>query len=244
MPDQRLVPSPVFVLSPIRSGSTLLRCLLGSHPDVHAPHELHLGGLTVTVDDEFTDLAMRTLGLGREDLEHLLWDRLLHRQLTEAGKTVLVEKSPGNVFIWQRLVDCWPDARYIILRRHPVAIADSIRRAGDATDLAEAAVTVDKFATALDEAAAYVPTSVSVTYEQLTAEPETTCKALCEYIGIPWRPAMLDYGRHDHGPFVYGIGDWSPQIASGRIQEATPPPAHADIPPLLKHWCERWGHSA
>ncbi|GAA3059867.1 sulfotransferase [Kitasatospora albolonga] len=243
MSDDRLVPSPVFVLSPIRSGSTLLRCLLGSHSKVHAPHELHLGGLNVTVADEFTELATSTLGLGRQDLEHLLWDRLLHRQLTQAGKNVLVEKSPGNVFIWRRITECWPDARYIVLRRHPVAIADSIRRAGDANDLAEAAVTVDKFASALDEAAANLPTSVSVTYEQLTADPEATCKALCEYIGIPWEPAMLDYGRHDHGPFVYGIGDWSPQIASGQIQSATPPPPDADIPPLLSSWCEKWGYT-
>ncbi|KQV20858.1 MULTISPECIES: sulfotransferase [unclassified Kitasatospora] len=244
MSDDRLVPSPVFVLSTIRSGSTLLRCLLGSHPDVHAPHELHLGGLTVAVDDEFTDLSVRTLGLSQQDLEHLLWDRLLHRQLTQAGKSVLVEKSPGNVFIWRRIVNCWPSARYIILRRHPVAIADSIRRAGDAADLAEAAITVDKFASALDEAAADVPTSISVTYEQLTADPEATCKALCEHLGIPWEPTMLDYGRHDHGPFVYGIGDWSPQIASGQIQAATPPPPNVEIPPLLRSWCEKWGYTA
>ncbi|MEV7776693.1 sulfotransferase [Kitasatospora sp. NPDC088351] len=243
MSDDRLVPSPVFVLSTIRSGSTLLRCLLGSHPDVHAPHELHLGGLTVTVDDEFTDLSMRTLGLSHRDLEHLLWDRLLHRQLTQADKRVLVEKSPGNVFIWRRITECWPEARYIILHRHPVAIADSIRRAGDAADLAEAAITVDKFARCLDEAAANVPTSINVNYEQLTTEPEATCKALCEYIGIPWEPAMLDYGRHDHGPFVYGIGDWSPQIASGTIQAATPPPTDTEIPPLLRTWCEWWGYT-
>ncbi|WP_316524092.1 sulfotransferase family protein [Kitasatospora brasiliensis] len=243
MPDHRLVPSPVFLLSPIRSGSTLLRCLLGSHPDVHAPHELHLAGYTVTVDDEFTDLSMHTLGLAPTDLEHLLWDRLMHRQLTEARKSVLVEKSPGNVFIWQRLAACWPQARYIVLRRHPVAIADSIRRAGDANDLAEAAVTVDKFATALDEAAANLPGTIHVTYEQLTANPEATCKALCEHIGISWDPSMLDYGRHDHGPFVYGIGDWSPQIASGQVQAATPPPAVADIPPLLNSWCQKWGYA-
>ncbi|MEV7359318.1 sulfotransferase [Kitasatospora sp. NPDC091276] len=243
MPDHRLVPSPVFLLSPIRSGSTLLRCLLGSHPDVHAPHELHLAGYTVTVDDEFTDLSMRTLGLDPTTLEHLLWDRLLHRQLTEAGKSVLVEKSPGNVFIWQRLAACWPQARYIILRRHPVAIADSIRRAGDAHDLAEAAVTVDKFATALDEAAANLPAAIHLTYEQLTANPEATCKALCDHIGIPWDPSMLDYGRHDHGPFVYGIGDWSPQIASGQVQAATPPPADPDVPLLLNSWCQKWGYA-
>ncbi|MFC7591929.1 sulfotransferase [Nonomuraea antimicrobica] len=38
----RLVKSPVFVISPVRSGSTLLRMLLNSHSRIRAPHELHL----------------------------------------------------------------------------------------------------------------------------------------------------------------------------------------------------------
>jgi hypothetical protein len=77
----RLVPSPVFVLCSIRSGSTLLRCLLNSHPLVHAPHELHLVDLAVHLDSRFARLAMQVAGLDDRHLEHLLWDRVLHREL-------------------------------------------------------------------------------------------------------------------------------------------------------------------
>src|SRR3954467_12084339 len=45
LPGDRLLEQPVFVLSSIRSGSTLLRVLLNSHTAIHAPHELHLGGI-------------------------------------------------------------------------------------------------------------------------------------------------------------------------------------------------------
>jgi len=38
----RLVAAPVFILCTLRSGSTLLRVLLNSHSQIHAPHELHL----------------------------------------------------------------------------------------------------------------------------------------------------------------------------------------------------------
>ncbi|XDO64283.1 sulfotransferase [Streptomyces sp. RLB1-33] len=41
-PAPRLVDSPVFVLSSVRSGSTLLRVLLNSHSQIRAPHEMHL----------------------------------------------------------------------------------------------------------------------------------------------------------------------------------------------------------
>lgn len=245
MPDElRLVPSPVFLLSPIRSGSTLLRCILGSHPAIHAPHELHLGGLEVHSDDEFTDLSLRTLRLSPQDLRHLLWDRLLHRQLAASGRRILVEKSPGNVFIQPELLACWPEARFLVLRRHPVAIAASIVRAGDAQDLDEAALIVDKFAGALETAAANSPGAADVTYEELTAAPESTCRRLCDVLDIPWDPNMLDYGRQDHGPFVYGIGDWSEQIRSGHVQAPTPLPADNRWPDLLRDWAQRWGYGA
>src|SRR5215207_5047779 len=37
----RLLVAPAFVLSSVRSGSTLLRVLLATHSQIHAPHELH-----------------------------------------------------------------------------------------------------------------------------------------------------------------------------------------------------------
>ena len=55
--DTRLVASPVFLLSAIRSGSTLLRSILNSHPAVCAPHELHLRYLKVSIDSEYTPVG-------------------------------------------------------------------------------------------------------------------------------------------------------------------------------------------
>ena len=40
--DPRLLKEPAFVLSTVRSGSTLLRMLLDSHSQIHSPHEMHL----------------------------------------------------------------------------------------------------------------------------------------------------------------------------------------------------------
>ncbi|MCZ9341292.1 sulfotransferase, partial [Streptomyces sp. TRM76130] len=55
---RRLVPEPVFVISSVRSGSTLLRVLLNSHPDVRAPHEMHLRTVTVGLTKPYTKKAM------------------------------------------------------------------------------------------------------------------------------------------------------------------------------------------
>lgn len=46
---------------------------------------------------------MRELELDERELEHLFWDRVLHRVLQRSGKDLIVDRSPFNVQIWQRL---------------------------------------------------------------------------------------------------------------------------------------------
>lgn len=98
-PEVRLLTAPVFIISSIRSGSTLLRAILGSHSQLHAPHELHLSRLDVRLRSRNARNAMAAIGLDEAGLEHLLWDRLLARQLRLSGKTTLVNKTPSDAFI-------------------------------------------------------------------------------------------------------------------------------------------------
>ncbi|WKX14567.2 sulfotransferase [Streptomyces sp. NL15-2K] len=196
----RLVKSPVFVLSSVRSGSTLLRVLLNSHSRIRAPHEMHLRTLHVELTRDFTAEAMKALELDKEELEHVLWDRVLHLELTRSGKDVIVDKTPANTLIWPRLRRCWPDARHIVLLRHPGAVITSL------------------------------------------AEPEKTTRGLCDYLGVPWESAMLDYGSKDHGTFRPQLGDWSSTIKSGRIQPARAADPQAELLPRLAELAKSWGY--
>ncbi|MGH8883705.1 MAG: sulfotransferase family protein [Egibacteraceae bacterium] len=237
----RLVPSPVFIFSPVRAGSTLLRCILGSHSRIHAPHELHLTGLTVHASDELTRRALDMLGMTTRDVEHLLWDRMLHHELVRSGKQVLVEKTPDHVLSWRRIAECWPAAKYIFLIRHPAQIAASLSRVFEES---LAITEVLKYAHAMDEARAEL-VGPTIRYEDLTARPAEVTSQLCAFLDVPWEPEMLDYGRFDHGPFDHGpfapgLGDWSESIHSGRIQP--PRPMSSKIPNALKACCQSWGY--
>src|SRR5688500_10629794 len=109
-PGDRLLRRPAFVLSSVRSGSTLLRVLLDSHSQIHSPPELHLRRLRVRVRTPQATRALAAIGLDRVQLRYLLWDRLLHRELAASGKRVLVNKTPNDVFVVDRISECWPDA--------------------------------------------------------------------------------------------------------------------------------------
>jgi Sulfotransferase family len=185
----RLLTAPVFVMSPVRSGSTLLRMLLDGHSYLHAPHELHIRRLTVDYATKLAATSMDALGLDRGDLEHLLWDRVMHRELIKSGKSCVVEKTPGNAFAWQRISTCWPDSRFIFLLRHPASIAQSWHEAHPDWGFDRAAADALRYMKATERARTGL-SGLTVRYED------------------PTRPTAALRRRRPRGPagHLYGLG--------------------------------------
>jgi hypothetical protein len=244
----RLLAAPVFILSAPRSGSTLLRAILGSHSRLYAPPELPLAHLSARAETRWIQTSLKALLLTTDELDHMLWDRVLADALARSGKAVVVAKTPSNVLLWQRIAECWPDARFIALLRHPVAIVASLHQSWDASWHPDGTGTIEetvdkalRYMTKVDEARRALPAH-TVRYEHLTAAPETVVRGLCGFIDVRYEPAMLHYGRFPHARFAAGLGDASPNIRSGRIQPAAPPPQGFEIPPPLAEICHAWGY--
>jgi hypothetical protein len=237
----RLVKAPVFVMCTLRSGSTLLRVLLNSHSQVHAPHELHLRYISVNLDKKWSERSMKEMGFDQDKLRYLLWDRILHRELSGSGKPVIVDKTPNNVFIPDQIRAAWPDARFIFLLRHPAAIAESRKNwfKGDNYDEEQNHDLIRRYCEALEECRQSYD-GITVRYEQLTEDPATVTKEICRFLDLEWEPTMLEYGEHDHGRYKSGLGDWSENIKSGQVQKAKPPPP--ETPEPLRPVAAKWGY--
>jgi Sulfotransferase family len=241
-PGDRLLQAPAFVMCSVRSGSTLLRVLLDSHSKIHSPQELHLRNLAVRVKTDYAAKALGEIGLDEEQLRFLLWDRLLQRELAAAGKSILVNKTPNDVFVADLIARCWPDARFIYLLRHPGAIARSRQGTRPQDSPERNARMVLRYGDAIEESRAARP-GMTIRYEELTADPRAATQRLCAFLEVPWEATMLDYGRFDHGPMKPGLGDWKAKIKSGEVQEAEPPPALEEIHPSLHELCIAWGYA-
>lgn len=238
----RLLRRPVFVITPVRSGATLLRMLLSGHSRLHAPHELHVRRLEVTAGTDLAVEAMSELDLHRPDLEHLLWDRVLHRELTRSGKDVLVEKTPNNAFAYQRIAACWPDARFVFLLRHPASIAQSWYEADPSRRTPEdAALQALHYVRATERARRELPGHL-VRYEDLTTDPEGALRSVCRFLGVAYEPGMLDYGAREEGELPKGLGDWKEKIRSGRVQQGRALPEPGEVPEPLREISAAWGY--
>lgn len=240
LPGDRLVDSPVFILCSVRSGSTLLRVLLNSHSQIHAPHEFHLRSVAVEFTSKWAHRAMLARGLDTKALEYLLWDRVLHRELKRSGKEHIVVKTPNDVFGVSRLRECWPDARFIFLLRHPAAIVRSRAALRPTINRQRNLNGIGRFCRALERARQRHP-GYTVRYEELASDPQGVTQGLCEFLGVPWEREMLEYGRFDHGVYGAGLGDWRDKIRTGRVQPPEPPPGPEEVPPELRDIAAAWG---
>jgi hypothetical protein len=143
----------VFVLSPPRSGSTLLCSMLGRHPRLYGAAELHLlpfdtmhtrkqyiglenawmriGLLTALVDlAGMTEDQAENEGLALEAQDAAV--PAVYSRLQElAGSRVIVDKSPSYAFRFSWLACAeriFRAPRYIHLTRHPGAVVESFVR--------------------------------------------------------------------------------------------------------------------
>ncbi len=243
---RRMLTAPVFIFSAPRSGSTLLRAILGSHSELFAPPELPLAHLGVRAETQWIQASLDGLELTVDDLEHMLWDRMLAEALQRSGKPTLVVKTPSNVLVWERIAACWPDARYVFLLRHPAAAVASLHSSFDPAWRPREDGSLDDSVTRglrymnVVEQAREALTGLTVRYEELTADPETVVRELCGFLDVPFQPAMLDYGRFGHAGFTPGLGDSSLNIRSGRIQPPAPLPD--EMPAELAGMCAAWGY--
>ncbi|MEV0621017.1 sulfotransferase [Nonomuraea sp. NPDC050404] len=238
----RLLREPVFLLSSVRSGSTLLRVMLNSHSQIHSPIETHFRRVSVGLGTDPVRQAMGLLGHTHSDIEHLVWDRLLHRELIRSGKPIMAEKTPSNVFAWRRLATCWPDARFIFLLRHPMSIVQSWHEADPVKrPMTEAVPRTLAYMTYLEEARTHLE-GLTLRYEELVADPEAQLRRLCLFLGVEFEPVMLEYGKKDHGGFVKGIGDWRDKIRTGTVVAGRPLPSPEQIPTELHEICRTWDY--
>jgi hypothetical protein len=193
----RLVESPVFILSLAQADATLLGSLLDRHSKIRVP-ESHLSVLEVRPKREYADDVMGALGLDRTELQHLLWDRLLHHDLELSGKDLVVDQTVTNTLVWQNILAAWPDARFILLLRNPGYVVQSALRR-----------TVNRRETVVQEILGYArnieevrqtTNALTVRYEDLIAEPDKATRQICDFLGVDWQPGMLDHGQLGHGP--------------------------------------------
>lgn len=186
----------LFVLAPMRSGSTLLTFLLCSHPEILGYGETHVVYDAPAKLDELAARVCRAHGLERLASRYVL-DKLLHDGLLRRPEVL------EGV-----------DLTCLFLLREPRRTIQSIVHQLDST-LDDAFGYYRERLASLEAYARIFPRRTFVTYEELTGDPERTLARLTAFLGLstPLSPEYRLQPRHDEK----GVGDRSEAIRAGRI---------------------------
>jgi len=218
---------PVFIVGCPRSGTTLLRMMLDSHPDLAIPPESHFiprvwavrrryeqdGAVKVNrmAADIMRTNRFREWGLREEEV----WDRL--RSITKPriadvieaffiayadreGKRRWGDKTPGYSLDMLDIGKLFPTARFVHLIRDGRDVATSIRDNFEDVGNVDAAL-VWAMRVRKGHAQGRVLGSaryLEVRYEDLVKDPRGALTQICDFVALDYRPEMLEYSRRVH----------------------------------------------
>jgi protein-tyrosine sulfotransferase len=214
-----------FILSTARSGSTLLRYILDTHPEISSPAETFLGQLCrdlyLTVNHTKGEVAAAQ-GKTKDqfvlgEVRRIVLD-LMNSYARAKNKSMWCEKTPANVNHMDLLMGVFPEAKYICLYRNCMDVVHShieanlhgwypdlvryIHRSPENIIGAMVENWVDKTGRILKFELAHTANCFRLKYESLVFDPHASMKSLFAFLSVEWNPSVLDAvfsSRHDVG---------------------------------------------
>ena len=248
----------VFLLGFPRSGTTLLETALAAHPDI------------VSLEERNTlDAAVRRFLIDRQSAERLAlatpsdidrlkedyWCRVRSFSIEFEGR-VFIDKNPFNTLKLPLIDHLFPRANIIFSVRDPRDVVLSCYRRRfslnsttfEFLDLTRTAINycdTMKFFRTISES---LPLNTRrIYYERMVKDFGGEAKAICEWIGVDWRPEMIDIASRARrgeiasassaqiarGLYLDGAGQWR------RYKEQLAP-----VLDMLRPWVEYFGYES
>lgn len=219
----------VFLIGAPRSGTTLLARMLSAHSQIYGraePHLItpiaHLGYFgkvqKAPYDQNNAEQAIREIvdEIPRHEEGYLdalrAYTDAMYAQmmaLAPAGKRLFLDKTPAYALVLPFLARLYPQAKYVVLTRHPLAVLSSYVESffdGDYRVALEHNPILQRYVPELARLVRERPVPlVWVKYEELVREPEAHFRRVCEHLGVPFEERAIRYGETGEG--FTGLGD-------------------------------------
>lgn len=193
--------APVFIVGFPRSGTTLLDTLVMNVPGAH-----------VLEEQPFLSLATRPVGVEEEGLgalddagaDAIRADYFRHVDMVAPrGVALLVDKHPLHMVRIATIHRLFPDARIVLVERHPCDVVLSCFMANFRLNTAmRSFITLDEAARVYDaaftiwrQAEAVFPAMRvhRVRYERMITDIEGELRGLLDFLGVDWQPHYADH---------------------------------------------------
>ena len=251
-------PTPLFLLSLPRSGSTLAQRILAAHEAIATTSEpwILLPYLyTLRERGAYAEYSHRVLVRAVEDfckvLPHGRDDYVaeirelalrLYCKASPDGTRYFLDKTPRYHLVSDEIIAAFPDGRYLLLWRNPLAVVASLIEtwAGGKWNLYRFKVDLfDGIENLIQTYERHEDKVHAVRYEALITQPEETWGNVFRYLGLPFDSSVLAlFGN------VELTGRWGDHTGTERYAEVSSEPLErwkrVLNNPVRKAWCRRY----
>jgi hypothetical protein len=216
--------APIFIVGCQRSGTTLLRLMLDSHPRISCGPETGL----------LSDLAalqrrnagyLRNYGLPDEYWDAKFaqfFDSFKTDYASSKGKARWADKTPKYALSLDYILRLFPACQIVHMVRDGRDVVASHRDRWGYWSAIKATVKWPRYINAARAAGAEVGAQryIEIKYEDLVGEPESTVRSLLEFLREPWDAGVLEHDKKPHD-----IADHHAGFVAGRRASAQEPSA-------------------
>jgi hypothetical protein len=213
--------SPIFIVGCQRSGTTMLRLILDSHPRISCgPETRFLEDMERIVGADWKRLSQ--YGFPREEwLARIagFFDGIQGDYARSRGKSRWADKSPRYAMKLPFIMELFPDAQVVHVIRDGRDVAVSHRKRFGYWSCVKSAVKWPRYIAEATEAGHRLPPAQyhELRYEELVTDQEGTLRRLLDFLGEEWDPAVLEFDKKSHDvPDRYHA-----QASSRRADEGT-----------------------
>ncbi len=201
---------PIFIVGLPRSGTTLLDRIISSHSDVIAAGELKqfnrcmLQGLqSLKLNPNLSRTEMVTASTQLDFLK--LGETYLRNSRTRTGSSPrFTDKFPQNSYYVGMILKALPQAKVIIMQRHPVAVCYSVYKQMFNHDSYPYSYKLDEMADYYIEHNKLLnhwqeiggDAVKTVYYEDLVSDLESQAKSILAFLNLSWQPECLDFHKN------------------------------------------------
>lgn len=221
MQDDQLI----FMVSLPRSGSTLVQKILGGHSEIYTRsepwimlHPLYAFKPEGIEADYNSYLAAKGASNFLDDLpvadksyySTKLRDcylSLYEPYLTKNSKSRFLDKTPRYYAIFDELQNTFPNAKFIVLQRNPLAILSSILETwikGDYDKLIDYKIDILDGVSFLQRDFARKENTYVAKYEEILESPEQEIAKIFEFLNLDNQPNCINYGLQQAERWMFG----------------------------------------
>jgi sulfotransferase family protein len=193
---------PIFIVGCQRSGTTLVRLMLDSHPNISCgPETRFLEDLARLTERNWSYL--RNYGFPQEYWDRKfaeLFDSFQRNYAQSRGKIRWADKTPRYALSLDYIMRLFPTCQIVHVVRDGRDVVASHRDRWGYWSAIKAVEKWPRYIRAARAAGSSLPSDryYEIRYEAVVRETEPALRRLLEFLNEPWDPAVLEHDEHPH----------------------------------------------